>query len=202
MSIGSGRLSRAPPGAVGRRCSSSRSDRTAGSSGPSATRAGWSCLRGSPRAPQPGTPMRDANSCGLSPERLEQQPDLARDFGTLVGLQVVPGAVENFRQCFRNSIRPCRLQHLLDLAGGSAVRVTLDGDDDALPNRQVVGFQRFAGSRPSARTPPAGRQRTGGVRACGAPVGMRAVAASRRASTVTVTSPPPASRPPPKGSAP
>ena len=110
----------------------------------------------------------------------EQHPNLACDFSALVGFQVFPGAGQHFGQCLRNPIRPCRLQHLLDLARGPAVRIALDGDDDALPYRQVVGFQCLAdrGRRPELhRLVVIGRAarplRRAGRYACGGSVAAR-----------------------------
>ena len=166
----------------GRPCagpSSWRSGRKAGASGSSARPAGWSCPRGRRRTPRREPRSATRTRLRLEPGSLSSSLDVAGHLGALVGLQVIAGAGEHLDERLGNPVRPCRFQHLLDLARGPAVRIALDGDDDALPDRQVVGLQRRAdrGRRPELHRPLVVGRAARPRRSAG---GARAAAASRR----------------------
>ena len=147
--------------------SSWRTGPTAGASGSSARPAGWSCPRGRLARSSPGTPMRDANSCSARPDRSSSSRTWRATSARSLASRCLAGAGQHLGQRLGDPVRPCDLEHLLDLAGGPAVRIALDGDDDALPDRRGRRFPAPRGSRRSARTPRACRRRTGGAAASG-----------------------------------
>lgn len=63
---------------------------------------------------------------------------------TLVGFKMVTGPNQNLVEGLRDSVRRGGLQDFLNLARGAAVGITLDGDDDSLPDPDVAGLQRRA----------------------------------------------------------
>lgn len=89
------------------------------------------------------TPIREANSESLSPTA----PAEAARAGPAWRVHWPRDGCEhgsNLSQSVRNAIRRSGFQYLLDLTRGTAVRVSLDGQDDPLPDRDIAALQRGA----------------------------------------------------------
>ena len=67
--------------------------------------------------------------------------------GAFIGIQVTAGANQNLVERLGDALGRSGFQHFFDLACGASIRVAFDRDDDALPDGDVAGLQRFADRR-------------------------------------------------------
>ena len=121
----------------------------------------------------------------LEARSFDQHLHVAGHFGALVGLEVGAGPVQNLREGLGDAVWARALQHLLDLAGGAAVRVALDGDGDLLPGGDVATLQRRANRRSRPEFDAAGH-RCGDGRAVGAAPAMAPVRCQRHLASSNI----------------
>ena len=97
-----------------------------------------------------GTPIREANSCALRPDRLKQQRIWRAASARSLASRCCTTAHDHLGKRLRHPDRVGVREHLFDLAGGTTEGITLDGHHDALPHGDIPGLQCGAdrGCRP------------------------------------------------------